>query len=129
VSHLLDSRLLDESESLDLMKLRLDRKGKRELKKLLAVTQDKKEYRRALGVLMRAQKRRVKDIARELNVPIDAVERWLRAYRKRGIEGIDEGRTTDNVEQGLGLHLRNVQDEELPEMVRGGDERCAPAAL
>jgi transposase len=70
------------------MKLRLDRKEKRELKRLLSITQDKKEYRRALGVLMRAQKRRVIDIARELNVSIDAVERWVRAYRKRGIDGI-----------------------------------------
>lgn len=70
------------------MKLRIDRKGKRELKRLLSVTRDKKEYRRALGVLMRAQKSRVKDIARELDVSIDAVERWLRAYRRRGVEGI-----------------------------------------
>ncbi len=70
------------------MKLRLDRKEKRVLKRLLSVTQDKKEYRRALGVLMRAQKRRVKDIARQLDVSIDAVERWLRAYRERGIDGI-----------------------------------------
>ena len=70
------------------MKLRLDRKEKRELKKLLSITQDKKEYRRALGVLMRAQKKRVIDIARQLDVSIDAVERWLRAYRKHGIEGI-----------------------------------------
>ena len=35
-----------------LMKLKLDRKEKRELKRLLSVTQDKREYRRALGVLM-----------------------------------------------------------------------------
>ncbi|MDG6902873.1 MAG: helix-turn-helix domain-containing protein, partial [Nitrososphaerota archaeon] len=70
------------------MRLGIDRKGKRELKRLLSVTRDKKEYRRALGVLMRAQKKRVKDIARELDVSIDAIERWLRAYRKRGIEGI-----------------------------------------
>lgn len=70
------------------MRLRIDRKGKRELKRLLSVAKDKKEYRRALGVLMRAQKRRVKDLARELDVSIDAVERWLRAYRKLGVEGI-----------------------------------------
>lgn len=66
------------------MKLRLDRKEKRKLKRLLSLTQDKREYRRALGVLMRAQKKRVKDIASQLDVSIDAVERWLRAYRKHG---------------------------------------------
>ncbi len=76
------------------MKLRLSRKEKRELKRFLDGTDDKKEYRRALGVLMRAQKRRVKDIARELNVSIDAVERWLRSYRKMGIEGLRAGKHT-----------------------------------
>jgi transposase len=39
-------------------------------------------------VLMRAQKKRVIDIARELDVSIDAVERWLRSYRKESIQGI-----------------------------------------
>jgi transposase len=71
-----------------LVRLRLDRKEKRRLRKLLSVTHDKKEYRRALGVLMRAQKTRVMDIAKQLGVSVDAVERWVRAYRKRGIDGI-----------------------------------------
>jgi transposase len=71
-----------------LVKLRLDRKEKRELKRLLSLTRDKKEYRRALGVLMRGQKRRVIEIAEQLDVSVDAVERWLRAYRKNGIQGI-----------------------------------------
>jgi len=43
--------------------------------------QDKSEYRRALGVLMRAQKKRAIYIAKELDVSIDAVERRLRSYR------------------------------------------------
>ena len=68
--------------------MRLDRKEKRELKRLLSVTQNKKEYRRALGLLMRAQKKRVIDIGGQLDVSIDAVERWLRAYRRHGIQGI-----------------------------------------
>ena len=37
---------------------------------------------------MRAQKKRVIDIARQLDVSIDAVERWLRSYRKDGIRGV-----------------------------------------
>jgi transposase len=53
-----------------------------------SVTEKKREYRRALGVLMRAQKKRVIDIARKLDVSIDAVERWLRSYRKEGIQGV-----------------------------------------
>jgi transposase len=37
---------------------------------------------------MRAQNKRLIDIARQLDVPIDAVERRLRSYRKDGIQGI-----------------------------------------
>jgi transposase len=70
------------------VELRLDREEEGELKELLSVTQDKKEYRRALGVLMRAQEKRVIDIAEQLDVSGDAVERWLRAYRTHGIQGI-----------------------------------------
>ena len=76
------------------MKFRIDRREKRMLKKLLSLTQDKREYRRALGVLMRSQKKRVKDIASQLDVSIDAVERWLKAYRTRGIEGITARKPT-----------------------------------
>ncbi|MDG7024689.1 MAG: helix-turn-helix domain-containing protein [Nitrososphaerota archaeon] len=97
------------------MKLRIDRRGKRELKRLLSVTKDKKEYRRALGVLMRAQKkrRRVKDIARELDVSIDAVERWLRAYRKRGIEGIRARKPS-----GRPVRKRNVAVKRIRELLK-----------
>ena len=60
-----------------LVKLRLDRKEKRELKKLLSATQDKKEDPRALGISIRAQEGRVIDIAKELNISVDAVEMWM----------------------------------------------------
>jgi transposase len=64
------------------LKLKLHRKEKRELKRFFLATQDKSEYRRALGVLMRAQKNTVTDIPMKLDVSIDAVERWLGSYRK-----------------------------------------------
>jgi transposase len=82
-----------------LVKLRLDRKEKRELKKLLSVTQDKKEYRRALGISMRAQKTRVIDIAKHLNVSVDAVETWISAYREHGIDGIRARKPTGRPER------------------------------
>ena len=92
------------------MRLGIDRKGKRELKRLLSVTRDKKEYRRALGVLMRAQKKRVKDIARELDVSIDAIERWLRAYRKRGIEGIRARKPSGRPVRIRGRAVRRIRE-------------------
>lgn len=72
------------------MKFRIDRKQKRELKKFVAMTQDKKEFRRGTAILMLTQKsrRRVKDVARELNVSVDAVIRWKRSYRRLGLDGL-----------------------------------------
>ena len=76
------------------MRLRLDRKQKRELKRFLTKTLDKKEYRRGTAILMRSRKRRVKDIAKELNVSIDAVVRWIRSYRKHGVDGLKARKRT-----------------------------------
>jgi transposase len=36
---------------------------------------------------MRDQKKRVIEIAEQLDVSVDAVERWLRTYRMHGIQG------------------------------------------
>lgn len=69
------------------MRLRLTRKEKRDLRRFLQQTDDKKEFRRGTAVLLRGAKRKVKDIAKELNVTVDAVERWVRSYRRGG--GVD----------------------------------------
>ena len=72
------------------MRLRIDRKRKRELAKFVALTRDKGEYRRGTAMLMLSGKkrRRVKDVAKELSVSVDAVIRWERSYKKQGLEGL-----------------------------------------
>lgn len=70
------------------MRLKLNRKQRRVLNRFLTRAQGKGEFRRGTGVLMRSRRRKVKEIARELTVSVDAVERWLRSYRRLGIEGL-----------------------------------------
>jgi len=70
------------------MRLKLNRKQKRELNRFLTKTQDKGEFRRGTAILMRSRRRKVKEIAKELSVSVDAVERWLRSYRRSGVEGL-----------------------------------------
>ena len=94
-------------------RLRLDSKQGRELKRLLSATKDKKEYRRTLGVMMRARKKRVKDIARDLGVTIDAVERWFRAYRNHGIDGIRARKPS-----GRPVRKRKVAERRIRELLR-----------
>jgi len=61
-------------------------------------------------VLLRGAKRKVKDIARELNVSVDAVERWLRRYRRgrRRPQGEEAHREASEAEEG-----DHEEDEEL----------------
>jgi transposase len=78
------------------MRLRLERKEKRGLVRLVALTRDKGEFRRGTAILMLSGKRRrrVKDVARELNVSVDAVIRWERRYRSQGLDGLKAGEHT-----------------------------------
>jgi transposase len=78
------------------MRLRLDRKEKRGLAKFVTLTRDKGEFRRGTAILMLSGKRRrrVKDVARELNVSVDAVIRWERRYRSQGLDGLKAGEHT-----------------------------------
>jgi transposase len=96
------------------MRLRLTRKEKRGLKRFVERTDDKREYRRGTAVLLRGAKRRVKDIARELNVSIDAVERWVRAYRKGG--GIDSLRAKKH--PGRPPRLRGMAMRRMRELLK-----------
>jgi transposase len=78
------------------MRLRLDRKEKRGLAKFVTLTRDKGEFRRGTAILMLSGKRRmkVKDVARELNVSVDAVIRWERRYGRQGLNGLKAGEHT-----------------------------------
>ena len=80
------------------MRLRIDRKAKRELAKFVALTKDKGEYRRGTAILMLSgngkRRRKVKDVARELNVSVNAVIGWKRRYREQGLDGLKAGEHT-----------------------------------
>jgi len=95
------------------MRLRLDRKQKRELRKFLDRTKDKKEYRRGTAILMRSRKRRVKDIAKELNVSIDAVVRWIRSYRRHGLDGLKARKRT-----GRSPKIRSRAEKRIREILK-----------
>jgi transposase len=82
----------------DSVRLGIDRNGKRKLAKFVALTRDKGEYRRGTAILMLSGKgqgrRKVKDVARELNVSVNAVIGWKRRYRSQGLDGLKAGEHT-----------------------------------
>jgi transposase len=70
------------------VKFRLTRTERRHLERLVRDTRDKGEYARGTGVLMRWRGKKAKDVARELNVSIDAVFKWERLFRRHGLDGL-----------------------------------------
>ena len=52
-------------------------------------TPDKKHYRRLLAVIQKSNGRTFEDIAKEHGVSIRTVQRWISAYLKTGIKGLE----------------------------------------
>jgi transposase len=101
------------------MRLRIDRKEKRELTKFVALTRDKGEYRRGTAILMLSgkRKRKVKDVARELNVSVDALTRWKRKYRSQGLDGLKAGEHT-----GRPPRVRATAGRRMRELLKEGPQ-------
>lgn len=70
------------------MKYRLTRKERRHLERFVRETRDKGEYARGTALLMRWRGKKAKDVARELNVSMDAVFKWERLFRRHGLDGL-----------------------------------------
>lgn len=70
------------------MKFRLTRKERRHLERFVRETKDKGEHTRGTGILMRWREKKAKDVARELNVSMDAVFKWERPFRRNGLDGL-----------------------------------------
>lgn len=92
------------------MKLKLDGKQKYRLRRFMATTRDKDEYRRAAAVMMRYKRRKVKDITRELGVCIDSVETWVRGYREHGIDGIRSRKRTGRRPKKRAVAERRIKE-------------------
>lgn len=70
------------------MKFGLTRRERRHLERFVKETRDKGEYARGTALLMRWRGKKAKDVARELNVSMDAVFKWERLFRRHGLDGL-----------------------------------------
>jgi transposase len=68
-------------------KLKLTIVQKNKLKAFVSNTNNKKEYRRLLAILQKAEGRTFEDIANEHGVSTRSVQRWIAAYIQSGIDG------------------------------------------
>jgi transposase len=69
-------------------KLKLTIVQENKLKAFMRNTNNKKEYRRLLAILKKAEGRTFEDIANEHGVSSRSVQRWVAAYIQNGIDGV-----------------------------------------
>jgi transposase len=69
-------------------RLKLTIVQKNKLKAFMRNTNNKKEYRRLLAILQKAEGRTFEDIANEHGVSSRSVQRWIAAYIQSGIDGV-----------------------------------------
>ena len=70
-------------------KLNLTTEQKNSLKSLMKNTPDKKHYCRLLAVIQKSSGRTFEDIAKEHDVSIRTVQRWISSYLKMGTKGLE----------------------------------------
>ncbi len=69
-------------------RLKLTIVQKNKLKAFTRNTNNKKEYRRLLAILQKAEGRTFEDISNEHGVSTRSVQRWIAAYIQSGIDGV-----------------------------------------
>ena len=74
--------------------IRLSAPQRRELKEFSGKAKDAREYRAALGILLRGEGMSAADIGERLGVKKRRVFEWTRRYRKRGVSGLAMGKPT-----------------------------------
>jgi transposase len=68
--------------------IKLLSKQRQTLRQFMSNTKDKREYRAASGILLRAEGKKAKDVASFLGVTIKQVFAWTRFFRAKGIAGL-----------------------------------------
>ena len=68
--------------------IRLSNVQEQALRQFMAKTKDKREYRAASGILLRAEKKSAENVAHHLGVTIKQVFAWTRFFRAKGIAGL-----------------------------------------
>jgi transposase len=66
----------------------------RQLRQFMAKTKDKREYRAADGLLLRAEGKSADDVARRLGVTIKQVFVWTKRFRSTGVNGLHMKKST-----------------------------------
>ena len=68
--------------------IRLSLRQEKILKKFMRSVKDAREYRAALGILMRAEEKAAEEVRQKLGVTIKQVFMWCRKFKEQGTNGL-----------------------------------------
>lgn len=92
--------------------LRLSMREKKVLNKFMRVAKDAREYRAALGILLRAEKKSAEEVGKKLGVTIKQVFMWCRKFKEHGVSGLKVKKQTGRIPRA-----KNKAKEALPQLL------------
>lgn len=93
--------------------LELSMREKKVLNKFMRSVKDAREYRAALGILLRAEKKSAEDVGKKLGVTIKQVFKWCQKFKEQGVNGLKVKKQT-----GRPAQAKNRAKEVLPQLLR-----------
>lgn len=93
--------------------LELSMSEKRVLNKFLRVARDAREYRAALGILLRAEKKSAGEVGKKLGVTIKQVFMWCKKFKEQGVNGLKVKKQT-----GRPARSKNKAKKILPDLLK-----------
>lgn len=93
--------------------LRLSMREKKVLNKFMQVVKDVREYRSALGILLRAEGKSAEEVRKKLGVTIKQVFMWCKKFKKQGISGLKM-----KIQTGRPARSKNKAKELLPDLLK-----------
>lgn len=83
------------------------------LEQFMKVARDAREYRAALGILLRAENKSAENVGKKLGVTIKQVFMWCRKFKEEGINGLKVKKQT-----GRPARAKNKAKEILPTLIK-----------
>lgn len=93
--------------------IKLSNKQKQILKKFMKKVKDAREYRAALGILLRAENKTAEFVAQRLEVTIKQVFAWCKKFKDKGVEGLRVKKQT-----GRPAKEGNKAKKIIPELIK-----------
>lgn len=83
------------------------------LQQFMKATKDAREYRAALGILLRAEKKSAEDVGNKLGITIKQVFMWCRKFKEQGVKGLKVKKQTGRI-----ARAKNKAKEVLPQLLK-----------